>query len=78
MAIEVEGKEPGPQMLSKIIDTARKEKIRVVFVQKQFSKTAAEAVAREIGGKVVDIDPLAEDFVGNTRAVAGALADAMQ
>ena len=78
MAIEVEGKEPGPQMLSKIIDTARKEKIQVVFVQKQFSKKAAEAVAREIGGKVLEIDPLAEDFVGNTRAVAGALADAMQ
>lgn len=77
MAIEVEGKEPGPQTLARIIEAARREKVRVVFVQKQFSKTAAAAVAREIGGRVVDIDPLAEDFVGNTRAVVGALADAM-
>ncbi len=77
IAVEVEGKEPGPQTLARIIDAARREKVRVVFVQKQFSKTAAAAVAREIGGRVVDIDPLAEDFMGNTRTVAGALADAM-
>lgn len=64
-------------MLSRIIDAAGNEKVRVVFVQKQFSRTSAEAVACEIGGKVVEIDQLSEDFIRNTRTVAGALADAM-
>lgn len=78
MAVEVEGKEPGPQTLARIIDVARREQVRVVFVQTQFSKTAAVAVARAIGGEVVQIDPLAEDFLGNTRSVAQALAKAMR
>lgn len=76
--IEIEGKEPSPQALARIIDRAKVEGIRVVFVQKQFSRTAAEQVARAIGGEVVAIDPLAEDFVGNTRQVARALASALR
>jgi zinc transport system substrate-binding protein len=76
--IEVEGKEPGSQTLARIIDAARREHVRVVFVQTQFSKTAAAAVARSIGGEVVQIDPLAEDFLANTRAMAHALAKAMR
>jgi zinc transport system substrate-binding protein len=76
--IEVEGKEPGPQALARIIDAARRDQVRIVFVQSQFSRTAAVAVARAIGGEVVQIDPLAEDFLGNTRTVAQALAKAMR
>ena len=76
--IEVEGKEPGPQTLARIIDAAKADRVRVVFVQRQFSLTAAEAVTRAIGGDVVEIDPLAEDFLVNTRLVAGAFAKAME
>lgn len=76
--IEIEGKEPSPQALARIIERAKADGIRVVFVQKQFSRTAAEQVARAIGGEVVAIDPLAEDFVGNTREVARALASALR
>jgi zinc transport system substrate-binding protein len=76
--IEIEGKEPSPQALARIIERAKAEGIRVVFVQKQFSRTAAEQAARAIGGEVVAIDPLAEDFVGNTREAAQALARGLQ
>ena len=76
--IEVEGKEPGPQALAHMTEAARHDRVRVVFVQKQFSKTAAEAVAKSIGGQVVQIDPLAEDFLANTRSVVQALAGAMR
>lgn len=76
--IEIEGKEPSPQALARIIERAKAEGIRVVFVQKQFSRTAAEQVARAIGGEVIAIDPLGEDFVGNTREVAQALARGLQ
>jgi len=76
--LEVEGKEPSPQALARIIDRAKADGVRVIFVQKQFSSTAAEQVARAIGGEVVAIDPLAEDFLGNTRQVAQALASALK
>jgi len=58
ISIEIDGKEPTPANIQKIIDTAKKENIKIVFVQKQFSIHNAEVIANEIGGKVVRIDPL--------------------
>ena len=76
--IELRGKEPGPQALAAQIERARAEGIRVIFVQQQFSRAAAEAMARAIDGEVVELDPLAEDLIANTRVVAQALARALQ
>ena len=78
LPIEIEGKEPGPQALAQIIAEAKAHKVRVLFVQQQFSRKAAEAVAQAIGGEVINIDPLAEDFLTNTRHVAQMLAKAMR
>lgn len=73
VAIEVEGKEPGPRELAQLIDYAKTEGIRVVFIQKQFNSAAAEAVARAVNGQVVAIDPLAEDYLTNMRRIARAI-----
>lgn len=72
IAIEAEGKEPGPRALAGIITMARQENIRVIFVQQQFSRATATTVARAIGGKVVAIDPLAENYIENLRKAADA------
>ena len=74
--IEVAGKSPGPRALGHLIETARNEGIRVVFVQAQFSDRAARAVAQAIGGRVEAIDPLAYDFLANLRQVANLIAEA--
>ena len=42
----------------------------MVFVQPQFSAANAEAVAREIGGAVVRMDPLARDYLANLERMA--------
>jgi len=68
--IEMEGKDPKPAELQKLIRFARKEGIKVIFVQPQFSAKSAEMVAREIGGQVVFVDPLAENWTANLREVA--------
>lgn len=68
--IEVEGKNPKPAQLKKLIQHAREHEIKVVFVQPQFSTKSAEVVAREIGGQVAFADPLAEDWMANLRQVA--------
>jgi zinc transport system substrate-binding protein len=75
--IEAEGKEPGPRTLASIIDEAKVLGIKVVFVQAQFSRANAEMIAREIGGHVVAVDPLAEDYIENLRRVAASFAEAM-
>ncbi len=78
VAVEAEGKEPGPQALARIIALAREEEIRIIFVQQQFSQTTARTVARAIGGRVVAVDPLAEDYIANMRLAAGAFARSLE
>ncbi len=68
--IEIEGKDPKPAQLKKLIQHARENGIKVVFVQPQFSTKSAELVAREIGGQVAFANPLAEDWMANLRQVA--------
>jgi zinc transport system substrate-binding protein len=73
-AVEVGGKEPTQKDLAELIKQAQKDKVKIVFVQKQFSKTAANAVASAIGGKVVEIDPLAPDWLNNIEVIGNAIA----
>jgi len=68
--IEIEGKEPKPAQLRELIEHAREDGIKFVFVQPQFSARSAKLIAREISGQVVFADPLAEDWAGNLLAVA--------
>jgi zinc transport system substrate-binding protein len=67
--IEIEGKEPKPAQLKELIEHARKHQIKVVFVQPQFSSKSAEQVAKEIGGQVAFVDPLALNWAENLREV---------
>lgn len=68
--IEIEGKEPGSRRLAEFIERARAERVKIIFVQKQFSTRSAETIARAIGGTVVTIDPLAYDYSINLRTMA--------
>lgn len=74
LTIEVEGKEPGPRAMKTIIDTARAYGITTIFVEPQFPKAAAGAIATNIGAKVVEADPLAEDLPGIYTGMAEKLA----
>ena len=76
--IEIEGKEPKPAQLKELIQHARKKRIKVVFVQPQFSTKSAKLVAREIGGQVAFADPLAEDWMANLRQVADKFQSALK
>jgi zinc transport system substrate-binding protein len=76
--IEREGKEPGAKALAALIEQARRERVRVVFVQPQFDTRLAARIAEAIGGGVVVVDPLAADYVDNLRSVAQQFAGALQ
>jgi zinc transport system substrate-binding protein len=68
--IEIEGKAPKPSQLKELIEHARKNQIRVIFAQPQISSENAKLIAREIGGEVFFVDPLAENWSENLRLVA--------
>ncbi len=71
--IEIDGKEPSPSQIRNVIDTARDQGIKAVFIQKQFDTRLAGSIAEEIGGAVVQIDPLSEDWINNLILVARTL-----
>jgi zinc transport system substrate-binding protein len=77
IAIEQSGKEPSAEQLQNIIDEAKEENIKVIFVQSQFNKEIAESVAEEIGAIVVSIDPLSEDYVANLKNVATTISESL-
>ena len=68
--VEIEGKEPKPSKLKALIEQAKRDGIRIVFVQPQFSTKSAEAIAKAIGGEVAVADDLHPDWANNLRAQA--------
>lgn len=76
-AVEIEGKSPGPQQLQALIDQARADGVKVIFVQPQFSDQAARAVAEQIGGAVVPMDDLAKDYLASLRDAAEKIRQAL-
>ncbi|MDJ0733164.1 MAG: zinc ABC transporter substrate-binding protein [Nostocaceae cyanobacterium] len=68
--IQVGGQEPSAAELAALITKAKKENIKVIFVEPQFSKQAAATIAKEIGGEVLVIDPLSADWLNNLRQVS--------
>jgi zinc transport system substrate-binding protein len=72
-AVETGGKEPTQKALAALIDKAREEGATAIFVQAQFPAAAARSVAAAIGGAVVEIDPLALDWLDNLNRIAEAL-----
>lgn len=58
LCLEEGGKEPSPAHLKQLIATCRAKGVRTIFVQKEFDSRNAELAAKEIGAKLVVINPL--------------------
>ena len=76
--IEAEGKEPGGKALARVIDLGKREGVKAIFVQTQFSRRTAETVAAAFGARVVAVDPLAENYAQNLLHVAGEFAKTLK
>lgn len=77
VAIDREGKEPSPARLVALVEVARAEGLPVVFSQRGFPESAARVIARETGARVVTLDPIARDWLDNTRKTAREIAAAL-
>ena len=71
--IEAGGKEPSPAHLKNLINSCKKEKVRVIFVQPEFDRSNAELIARQTGTRVADINPLSYDWEEEMMNTARAL-----
>ncbi|MCE5344729.1 MAG: zinc ABC transporter substrate-binding protein [Bacteroidales bacterium] len=73
ISVEYEGKEPPPSRMKELIDRARKDGLKTIFVQKEYDTKNAKAIADEIGAEIRIIDPLSEDWLQSTSDIISAL-----
>ncbi|NUN95934.1 MAG: zinc ABC transporter substrate-binding protein [Candidatus Omnitrophica bacterium] len=78
VAIEVEGKEPGPRQLAATLTAMRREQARALFIQPQFSSRTAGKIAEEVGLSVVTLDPLAEGYLENMKAMGERICESLR
>lgn len=72
-SIEIEGKSPSPQEIKEMIDMAKRESIRKIFVQVQFDTHVAGMISKETGAAIIEFDPLASDWKENLLKFASCL-----
>jgi zinc transport system substrate-binding protein len=77
VAIEAEGKEPSAQRLIQLIDQAKRDRVKVIFVQAGFPRKSAQVIAEAVGGRVVVADPQERDWLDNLRRVTRELSEAL-
>lgn len=64
-SLESGGKEPTPQQMMRTVDLAKRENIKVIYIQSEFDRDNARVFAEEIKGKVIQINPLDIDWANN-------------
>ena len=75
IAIESEGKEPTPNSIRTLVALAKREDVRVIFVQQEFSENTALVVASETGAHLVCVNPLAYEWPEQLLLIAKSLRD---
>lgn len=65
VAIEKDGKKAAPKQLQEIIDFAKENNIKRIYHQAEIDSRQTKAIAEEIGAKLIELDPLAGDYLDN-------------
>ncbi len=78
ISIEVEGKKPTAATIKEVIDVAEERNIKTILIQQQFPMENARTIADEIGGAVVQVDPLSEDWLKNMDEMTMKLKQALE
>ena len=78
MAVEVDGKAPSARRLATVVDELRQQPVPALFVQPQFSRSAAERVANALDCELVELDPLAGDYLVNLEIMADRIAGGLR
>ena len=62
VSVGFENKEMSPLQLAKVAETAHEKGIKVFFFQKEYDSRQATSLNKEMGTRLVTIEPLAADF----------------
>jgi zinc transport system substrate-binding protein len=76
LAVESGGKQPTARRLAELTETVRASRTHALFVQPQFAGSGVRAVADAMEIEVVELDPLAPDYLANLETMAERIAAA--
>ncbi len=76
ISLENNGQEATPKELADIITKAKNSNIKDIFCQEETSTKQAQAVAKELGGEVKILRPLAKDYETSLRQAANLIFEA--
>jgi zinc transport system substrate-binding protein len=74
LVVEEGGREPGTASLVALIAAARRDGVHLVLVPPGLPRHTTDALATEIGGRVLEVDYLTHDWLTMMRSLAAALA----
>lgn len=73
IALENEGKSPTPAALTDIVDLVKREHLSVMLYQKEYPIDTVQPIADILGVKLVQINPLSTDIIGEIDRVINIL-----
>jgi zinc transport system substrate-binding protein len=68
--IEIEGKETTAKELAALIENAKEAGIKNVFYQAEIADSQSATIAKELGGRAIQLDPLSPDYIENLKETA--------
>lgn len=77
-AIEQEGKSPGARRLNELAEEMKAGGVRVIFTQPQFAQGEAAVLARATGARLVTLNDLEPDYLGNFDRMVRVIAESFQ
>ena len=75
VSFEDEGKSPSPARMKELIDLARDNGIKIIFIQAEYDVRNAESLSRETGARLVVINPMNSNWPEAVIEVARAMGD---
>jgi zinc transport system substrate-binding protein len=78
LGIEREGKEPNAKDLTEVLKTAKEHKVKVVFIEPQFNKESALAVAKQLNATIDVINNIPSNYLKNLDVVRRKVSKSLQ
>ena len=78
VSLEQDGKAPSMKHMQTILQSAREQGAKTIFIQKEFDVNNAKTAASDIGGDIEVIDPLREDWLENMYHMSNLVSKALK
>lgn len=77
-SIEQAGSSPSARRVADLIQSAKNDHVGAIFTQPEFGRSSADILAQALGLDVVEVDPLAADYIENMLSIGRQLEESFR